>query len=41
MGAEAAILAKAGYTSSEEILEAPNGYAAALFQGNLDWQILT
>ena len=41
MGAEAAILAGAGYTSSEGILEAPNGYAAALFQGNLDWEMLT
>jgi 2-methylcitrate dehydratase PrpD len=36
MGAEAAILAEKGYTSSEEILEAPNAYAAALFQGNMD-----
>jgi len=41
MGAEAAILAKMGYTSSEEALEAPNGYAAALFQGRLDWDVLT
>ena len=41
MGAEAAILAGAGYTSSEDVLEAPNGYAAALFQGNLDWAMLT
>jgi 2-methylcitrate dehydratase PrpD len=38
MGAEAGILAEMGYTSSDEILE---GYAAALFQGNLDWDILT
>ena len=41
MGAEAAILAQMGYTSSEEVLEARNGYAAALFQGNLDWDVLT
>jgi 2-methylcitrate dehydratase PrpD len=41
MGAEAAILAQMGYTSSEVVLEAPTGYAAALFQGNLDWDVLT
>ena len=41
MGAEAAILAGAGYTSNGDILEAPNGYAAALFQGNLNWETLT
>ena len=27
--------------SSDCILEAPNGYSEALFQGNLDWEILT
>jgi 2-methylcitrate dehydratase PrpD len=41
MGAEAAILAQMGYASSEAVLEAPNGYAAALFQGHLDWDVLT
>ncbi len=41
MGAEAAMLAHAGYTSSEAVLEAPRGYAAALFQGELDWEGLT
>ena len=41
MGAEAGILAEMGYTSSDEVLEATNGYAAALFQGNLNWEILT
>ncbi len=41
MGAEAAILASAGYTSSDSILEAPNGYSDALFGGNMDWEILT
>lgn len=41
MGAEAAILAAAGYTSSDSILEAPNGYSDALFDGNMDWEILT
>jgi 2-methylcitrate dehydratase PrpD len=41
MGAESAMLAAAGYTSNDEILEAENGYAAALFQGNMDWEVLT
>ena len=41
MGAESAMLAQMGYTSSETVLEAPNGYAAALFQGQLDWDVLT
>ena len=41
MGTEAAILAASGYTSSDSILEATNGYSEALFQGNMDWEILT
>src|SRR5712691_3869783 len=41
MGAEAALLAQMGYTSSAEVLEAPTGYAAALFHGQLDWEVLT
>lgn len=41
MGAEAAILASAGYTSNDSIFEAPNGYSEALFNGNLDLEILT
>ncbi len=41
MGAEAAILAGMGYTASATALESPNGYAAALFQGNLDWDLAT
>jgi len=41
MGAEAGILAEMGYTSNDEVLEATHGYAAALFQGNLNWEILT
>ena len=41
MGAEAAMLASAGYTSNEAALEAPNGFAAALFQGNMDWDVVT
>ena len=41
MGVEAAMLAAAGYTSNEEALEAPNGYAEALFQGNMDWDLVT
>jgi len=41
MGAEAGILARAGYTASDESLEAPRGYAEALFNGNMDWDIVT
>ena len=41
MGTEAAILAHMGYTSHEAVLEAPTGYAAAFFQGKLDWNVLT
>ena len=41
MGAEAAILAGMGYTASDAVLESPNGYAAALFQGNFDWDTAT
>jgi 2-methylcitrate dehydratase PrpD len=41
MGAEAAILARAGYTSNPDILEAPNGYATALFRDKFDWERLT
>ena len=41
MGVEAALLAQLGYTSSPEVLEAPMGYAAALFRGQLDWDVLT
>ena len=41
MGAEAAILAGMGYTASDAALESPNGYAAALFQGNFDWDVAT
>ena len=41
MGAEAAILAAAGYTSSDSILEARNGYSDALFGGNMDWEVVT
>ena len=41
MGAEAAILAGMGYTASDAVLESPNGYAAALFQGNFDWDVAT
>ena len=41
MGVEAAILAGMGYTASEEVFESPVGYAAALFGGNVDWDILT
>ena len=41
MGAESAILAQMGFTSNPATLEAPTGYAAALFQGQLDWDVLT
>ena len=41
MGAEAAILAGMGYTASDEVLESPVGYAAAIFGGNFDWDAAT
>ena len=41
MGAEAGILAGMGYTASDEALESPVGYAAALFDGQLDWEVAT
>ena len=41
MGAEAGILAGMGYTASDEVLESPVGYAAALFGGEFDWDIAT
>ena len=41
MGVESAMLAKAGFVSSEGILETPNGYADALFQGNVAWDVVT
>ena len=41
MGAEAAILAEMGYTASDEVLESPVGYAAALFGGEFNWEVAT
>ena len=41
MGVEAAILAGMGYTASDEALESPVGYAAALFGGEFDWDVAT
>ncbi|MCE2499258.1 MAG: MmgE/PrpD family protein [Dehalococcoidia bacterium] len=41
MGAESAILASMGYTASDEALESPVGFAAALFGGDFDWDIAT
>ena len=41
MGAEAGILAGMGYTASDEVLESPVGYAAALFGGEFDWDVAT
>jgi 2-methylcitrate dehydratase PrpD len=41
MGAEAGMLALAGYTATENILETPRGYADALFQGDMHWDVVT
>jgi 2-methylcitrate dehydratase PrpD len=41
MGAEAAMLAEIGYTSTENILETPRGYADALFQGDMHWDVVS
>ena len=41
MGAEAGILARAGFTSNPDVLEAPNGYAYALFRGEMEWDLVT
>ena len=41
MGAEAAILADMGYTASDEVLESPVGYAAAIFGGEFNWDVAT
>ena len=41
MGAEAGILAGMGYTASDEALESPVGYAAALFGGEFNWDVAT
>ena len=41
MGAESAILAGMGYTASDNVLESPVGYAAALFGGNFNWDAAT
>ena len=41
MGAEAALLAEAGFLSGEDILETANGYAEALFQGRMEWDVVT
>ena len=41
MGAEAAILARMGYTASDQVLESPVGYAAAIFGGNFNWDTAT
>ena len=41
MGVESAMLAGAGFQSTEHILEAPNGYADALFGGSVDWSVVT
>ena len=41
MGTEAGMLAAAGYTGTEHILEAPRGYAEALFGGDMRWETVT
>ena len=41
MGVESALLAQAGFESTAHILEAPNGYADALFGGSVEWSELT
>ena len=41
MGAEAALLARAGFTSHPDVLEAPSGYADAMFSRGMDWDGLT
>ncbi len=41
MGVESALLAQAGFESTEHILEETNGYADALFGGRVDWGALT
>ncbi len=41
MGAEAALLARAGFTASEDILETRHGFGDALFGGDVDWDSIT
>ena len=41
MGAEAGLLAEMGYTANGAALEAPNGLGEALFQGKVDWGVVT
>ena len=41
MGVEAALLARAGFTSHPDVLEAPSGYADALFSRGMHWDALT
>ena len=41
MGVESAMLARAGFLSSEDILETPHGFGDALFEGNVAWDIVT
>ncbi len=41
MGVESALLAQMDFQSNEDVLEAPAGYAEALFNGKMDWTIVT
>jgi 2-methylcitrate dehydratase PrpD len=41
LGLEAALLARAGFSSNDSILEAPQGYVDTLFGGEFDWDALT
>lgn len=40
MGAESALLAQMDFSSTKGILETRNGYADALFGGNMDWEVV-
>jgi len=40
MGVESALLARSGYTASDAILETSRGYADALFNGDMDWDVV-
>ena len=40
MGVEAALLSDVGFNATQDILEVPTGYAAALFDGDINWDIV-
>ena len=41
MGAEAGLLARAGFIGNPDVLEAENGYALTLHGGEMDWDLVT